>query len=107
MPEANTAYSTFLVTFSALKCRDVAEKCPETDWIKTSEGMISIDKDKLLAKYVSALRALNQSTPSQYRWDFDQMSFGCFCEQPLSLSEIQGAVDAGHDNLVHAHIVAQ
>ena len=105
-PDDHTSYSTFLVTFPAAKCQEVYKANPECEWILVKDDCVTIDKHKLLSKFVSALRALNEATPSQYRWDFSKMAFACYVEQPVSLAEIEASMNQDNDTMVHAHIVA-
>ena len=76
-----------------------------SDWFTVRDGVCNIDKEKLLHRYRTALTALAEATPKQYRWDKDKMSYGLYVEKPLNLKNIRDSLQKSHDDMVHCHIV--
>ena len=76
------------------------------DWFSVEDEIGIIDKYRLHDAFRKSLKALNESIPPQYRWDWNGVATAVFIEKPLNIKETETLMEEQMaDHLVHAHIV--
>ena len=76
------------------------------DWFSVEDEIGIIDKYRLHDAFRKSLKALHESIPPQYRWDWNGVATAVFIEKPLNIKETETLMEEQMaDHLVHAHIV--